>query len=798
MSEKDEQVLYHLYKVIRPTPIHDGAGKITGTLQEGEQVYARADTLRTTETEDREFMSKETATEIQHERGWSSITSEINDREDGLYSIAYMKLVSTLHSSSGQFPHAENAKPSGDGDNAVSSGKNNSGDVSPQKVAPQDEQPENQYFVSYSRTEYYFTRDLVVQLRKHGLDIWFDQQELMPGIEWKSEINKGLENCVGLILVVSRASLRSANVAYEWQYAMRQNKPVYLVLAEAVDIKKIELKSDDIDVTQYSIEELVRYARKIIDLRFWFGRRISLLVNHIMEGKTIRGLATIPKPAIFGLQLTAPINVWLIALAFILTAFSDIYLGVLSLGSLSGMPGTICGIGGIISFPLGLILLWQSQKFLTRDEFSVAQMRLLLLFGFGVHLLTIVSLDTQDLPLRVGGVLLVILDIYTLLKLTFLRDGSLRWLRRYTVENTILDQPEVEKRMGGVLLPNIIPGLAIVGLVISGLVQVWYRLTEPPMRLMPEDQNKVPPTYDVLCAGADTRLARKVENALKQYKMKRVNQAESDMTIAIITNHSSEAFLQDVMATQNRLVIILATSIVSNRYFEELQKLQWFDYRTHKDNELYDLARTIFSQEHSYLRGLPPSVGTIILPKGVTGIISITHLIGSLLIVVGGALVGGTLKMLATQNLYFLSGALLILLGGLSMRSGWRVFVETSNVLNRRLSRKQQCARISAGFLPALGAIGVLALPSAFVNTNVVVIFIPLVQVLIVIALIFMLFVFALAVVGNLSIWLPTQSVAKEDASGILFSSGELRKNWLPYVYGSAICGALLAIAAMA
>ncbi len=663
---------------------------------------------------------------------------------------------------------------------APSADRNAPADVPQQDAQPQDQPPTHQYFVSYSRTEYYFTRELVDRLRKNGLDIWFDQQQLLPGIEWKSEIDSGLENCVGLILVVSRASLRSANVAYEWQSAMWQDKPIYLVLSEAVDIGKIELKSDDIDVTQYSLEDLVRYARKIIDLRRWFDRRTSLLAKHILEGKAIHGIPTIPKPGFFGLQLSAPMTVWSVALLFMLAGFLNIVAGILLTVQFFLAPDLGAVVAGLICIFFGYILLKRGRSFLARDEFSIAQMRLLTLLSF-----------------LSPAIVLIPLGIYVLFQLTFLRNSILRWLKRYAVENTILEQSEVKKRMGGILLPNIVPGLAFVGLLISAVVWVWYRLTEPPLRLRDEDQKKVPPTYDVLCAEVDSRLANKIEKALKLYKMKRVDKAASDMTIAIITNHSNEAFLQRVLATQNRLVVILATSIVSNEYIEELQKLQWFDYRTHKDAELYDLARTIFSQDYSYLRGLPPSVGTIILPRGVKGIVTLVHLAGSLHIVVGGGVIGGVVKLLLTQNLTLPMSVLMILLGGLSIWSGWRIIIETGNILNRRLSRNRQVARLSVSFLPALGAALVLIMGESMAVSNAAPDFFTLVTALPLSALFFMLLIFMLAVAGNPNIWFPTQTLAKDDQSGILFNAEDTHRKWRPFLYSSAVCGILLGVAAL-
>lgn len=671
---------------------------------------------------------------------------------------------------------------------------NEPADTPIQNISPPDQQPTNQYFVSYSRTEYYFTREFVEKLKKNGLNVWFDQQQLLPGLEWKSEIDSGLENCAGLILVVSLASLRSPNVAYEWQSAIRQNKPIYLVLSEAVDIGKIELKSDDIDVTQYSMVDLVRYAHKIIDLRRSFEKRTSLLVKHILEDKEIQGRSTIPKPGYFGLQWNAPINVLVVGLIFALVAFSHIYLGALSIGPYSSRPGALSGMTGIFSFALAFVILRQLKKFLARQEFSVLQMRFLLLLSFVASLIIVFSLDVLDWSLLTAGALFILLGFFAFHELTFLKGSLLRWLKRYPVENTILDQPDVEKRVGGILLPNIIPGLTLVGFVINAVFWVWYRITEPPLRLTKTDQKKVPPTYDMLCVQADSILAAKVEKALKRYRMKRAANTASDMTIVIITNRSSEAFLEEVLATKNRLVIVLATSIVSNSTFEALQKLQWFDYRNHKDVELYDLARTLFSQDYSYLRGLPPSVGTIILPNAVNRFVTFMHLMGGLFIVAGGNMIVGVLKFLLTSNLTLPVLLLMILLGGLTVWSGWRIILETVNILNRRVSRNRQGARLSVILLPALAAAVVLASGPSIVISQVTQDFSSLVVILLLFAIAITFLVVVLNIVVVPITWFPAQTLAKSDPSGILFSLGDVRKKWGFLMYVWAIFGILLGI----
>lgn len=83
-------------------------------------------------------------------------------------------------------------------------------------------------FVSYSRKEFYFTKSIVLHLQKNKIDAWFDVQQLEPGIGWKTDIQDGLDQCKGLVLVASQSSLASPYVKVEVQAAQQANKPIYV------------------------------------------------------------------------------------------------------------------------------------------------------------------------------------------------------------------------------------------------------------------------------------------------------------------------------------------------------------------------------------------------------------------------------------------------------------------------------------------------------------------------------------------------------------------------------------------
>ena len=81
-----------------------------------------------------------------------------------------------------------------------------------------------QLFVSYSRKEFHFTESLVQRLRTEGINVCFDAEDLVPGLEWKEEISGNLAACNAVVLVVSEARLSSEYVRREWTEALGSKK----------------------------------------------------------------------------------------------------------------------------------------------------------------------------------------------------------------------------------------------------------------------------------------------------------------------------------------------------------------------------------------------------------------------------------------------------------------------------------------------------------------------------------------------------------------------------------------------
>jgi hypothetical protein len=99
------------------------------------------------------------------------------------------------------------------------------------------------YFISYSRSQLYFAESVAVELERMSVDVWFDLQQLKTGEDWASEIKRGLDECAGVVLIVSQRSLASKYVELEWKAALDAGKPVYLLYFEPAELTDERLKA---------------------------------------------------------------------------------------------------------------------------------------------------------------------------------------------------------------------------------------------------------------------------------------------------------------------------------------------------------------------------------------------------------------------------------------------------------------------------------------------------------------------------------------------------------------------------
>ena len=94
----------------------------------------------------------------------------------------------------------------------------------------------NKIFISYSRKDESFARQLATLLAEAGAEIWLDVDDIPAGVKWNNAIQEGLDSADALLLVVSAASIASRNVEDEWMYFHSHNKTIIPVVLEKVNL----------------------------------------------------------------------------------------------------------------------------------------------------------------------------------------------------------------------------------------------------------------------------------------------------------------------------------------------------------------------------------------------------------------------------------------------------------------------------------------------------------------------------------------------------------------------------------
>jgi WD40 repeat protein len=85
-------------------------------------------------------------------------------------------------------------------------------------------------FISYSRKDEEFARQLATDLDRFGASIWLDVDDIPPGVNWSSAVQQGLDTCDTLLLIISPDSMDSGNVTDEWQYFRDEHKPIIPII----------------------------------------------------------------------------------------------------------------------------------------------------------------------------------------------------------------------------------------------------------------------------------------------------------------------------------------------------------------------------------------------------------------------------------------------------------------------------------------------------------------------------------------------------------------------------------------
>jgi len=95
---------------------------------------------------------------------------------------------------------------------------------------------EAKIFISYSQADSDFALKLGKDLRSAGANIWIDQLDIGTGERWDRAVQKALEACGSLVIILSPAAMDSDNVMDEAAFAFDENKQILPVLYKDCNI----------------------------------------------------------------------------------------------------------------------------------------------------------------------------------------------------------------------------------------------------------------------------------------------------------------------------------------------------------------------------------------------------------------------------------------------------------------------------------------------------------------------------------------------------------------------------------
>jgi len=99
------------------------------------------------------------------------------------------------------------------------------------------------FFVSYSRADTVQVRKIVSELRRRGVNVWVDTENLIPGSPaWEREIERSIRGAEGIIVLLSPESNNSEWVRREISFTEENDKRIFPVLIHGDENDSIPLR----------------------------------------------------------------------------------------------------------------------------------------------------------------------------------------------------------------------------------------------------------------------------------------------------------------------------------------------------------------------------------------------------------------------------------------------------------------------------------------------------------------------------------------------------------------------------
>ena len=483
----------------------------------------------------------------------------------------------------------------------------------------------SQLFMSYSRQELYFAEAVVLGLQKLGVEVWFDLQQLEPGSNWEEEITKGLNDCSGLILLISGASIRSKWVAQEWMNALETGKPIYLLVFEAVDLAPFSVQHNDRSITEIPLNLLPNQAVATIDLRRNFRHNLKRVYQAI-TGQT-KPHDPIPTPNRLMLPTRLPLAIGFVNMALLFLTLLTAALTILVFSAY--FPMIFVGV---------ILTAWlfrETWAFAQRSSYRQARITLICA-PFGM-----VFFAPWSVP------------IFAIAALVALTSPD---IHRWSPLGQGLHRPRVPRRLPLTLgsapdtatifygrIPGLVKAAIEITLIFCSLVSVFGSLVLIVISLMllclsiylrmrllrrhDEGLGKIEPTgltYTVFTAAEDEDIGERIRAA-----MNNAGHSESwlgrgsaiDYSIVVLTDYSADYTLERLKGGCKGLIFVVASALDNWDRFQPFARFQWVDYRYQQYERLEAMARDLLVGDsgeitHSFnTRLVPQNFNLLLLPR---------------------------------------------------------------------------------------------------------------------------------------------------------------------------------------
>lgn len=429
------------------------------------------------------------------------------------------------------------------------------------------------FFLSYSRHQLYFAEATAHTLQELGVDVWFDLQQLEPGTRWQDDIQHGLENCAGVILIVSRAALQSPYVAAEWMHALENGKPIYLVLFEPVDFLPVTVEMAG-EMRTIPLDRLPADAAAIIDARRSFGASMRRLHDCLKGAAAHRD--PLPAPNRWRIPTRMPLPIAYVAASMLALTLLSLYITLTLL--IDFIPMAI--VGAITT----AYLAQQTWLFVRRESYSGTRI-CLVIAPFLVALFAF-----RFLPFAVIALALALYspDVH---RWSPMAQGR---KRRYRVQRAT-------HRHGQALVTALI--FTSLGAAIDPLLALPFILV---MAFIARRRQRFVQFFDPTTTGAiafrihaapqDASIAEDVRGAMLYAGHRPIGHYDKttpDYHLVIISHYAAPPPVQKLESEGGKIIVIVASSFPPSPIITDYQRYQWLDYRRQDPERLVAMALDI-------------------------------------------------------------------------------------------------------------------------------------------------------------------------------------------------------------